>query len=152
MSEKLLSPGQFTKTIDAVFEDGVLRPLERLDLDEKQAVSLHILPPRVRIPAAVARRKVNVFVCNEISYLMGGRDPDLVAGNPVVWRVPVVLTFPDHGAVGTVGTVEVNAETGELLTSLTLIEEIRRNAQALVGGQAVEESAQFSNSRPGTRA
>lgn len=132
MVERLLSPGQFTKTIDAVYEDGVLRPLEQLDLDEHQTVSLHILPPRVRIPAAVARRKVNVFVGNEISYLMGGRDPELVVSDPVMWRVPVVLTFPNHGMVGVVGAIKVNAETGELLTSPALIEEITRNAQALV--------------------
>ncbi len=131
MTEKLLSPGQITKTIDAVYEGGVLRPLERLDLDERQTVSLHILPPRVRVPAAVARRKVNVFVGNEISYLMGGRDPELIMADPIVWHVPVVLTFPNHGAVGTVGAVDVNAESGELLTSPALIEEITRNAQAL---------------------
>jgi predicted DNA-binding antitoxin AbrB/MazE fold protein len=131
MAERVFSPGQFTKTINAVYEDGVLRPLERLDLDEHQTVSLHILPPRVRIPAAVARRKVNVFVNNEISYLMGGRDPELVTGDRIVWRVPVVLTFPVHGTVGTVGAIEVSAETGELCSSPALIEEITRNAQAL---------------------
>jgi predicted DNA-binding antitoxin AbrB/MazE fold protein len=132
MAERVFAPGQFTKTISAVYENGVLRPLERLDLEEHQTVSLHILPPRVRIPAVVARRKVNVFVGNEISYLMGGRDPELVVGDPIVWRVPVVLTFPSHGAVGTVGVIEVNAETGELFVSPALIEEITHNAQALV--------------------
>jgi hypothetical protein len=100
-------------------------------LEEHQTVSLHILPPRVRVPAAVARRQVNVFVSNEISYLMGGRDPELVLSDPIVWRVPVVLTFPRHGAVGTVGAIEVNAETGELLVSPALVKEMTRHAQAL---------------------
>lgn len=131
MTEITFSPGEPAKMINAVYENGILRPLEQLDLEEHQTVSLHILPPRVCIPAAVARRKVNVFVSNEISYLMGGRDPELILSDPIVWRVPVVLTFPHHGAVGTVGAIEVNAETGELLISPTLIEEMTRHAQAL---------------------
>jgi len=119
------------RTVDAVYADGILRPLERLDLPDHQRVSLHILPPRVRIPAVVARRKVNVFVCNEISCLMGGGTPELVGGERMVWRVPVLLTFPRYGTVGTVGAIDVDAETGDLLTTPSLIEEIIHNAEML---------------------
>ena len=119
------------RTIDAVYADGVLHPLERLALVEHQRVSLHILPPRIRIPAMVARRKVNVFVCNEISCSMGGGAPELVGGKRTVWRVPVLLTFPGYGAVGTVGAIDVDTETGALLTTPSLIEEIIHNAEAL---------------------
>ena len=119
------------KTIDAVYTDGILLPLERLDLTEHQRVSLHILPPRIRIPAVVARRKVNVFVCNEISCSMGGGTPELVGGERTVWRVPVLLTFPGYGAVGTVGAIDVDAETGNLLTSPSLVKEIIHNAETL---------------------
>ena len=119
------------KIVDAVYIEGVLRPLERLDLAEHQQVSLHILPPHVRVPAVVAKRKVNVFVCNEISYLMGGSTPELVRGEPTVWRVPVLLTFPKYGPVGTVGTIDVDAQTGELLVTPSLVEEITHNAEML---------------------
>ena len=61
MVKTALSGNLTTKTVDAVYADGVLRPLEQLDLSDQQRVSLHILPPRVRISAVVARRKVNVF-------------------------------------------------------------------------------------------
>ena len=120
------------RTVEAVYANGVLQPLEQLDLPEHQRVSLHILPPRARIPAVAARRKVNVFVCNEISYLMGGGTPELVQGEQMVWRVPVLLTFPQHGTVGTVGVIDVDAESGDLLTTPSLIEEITHNAEALV--------------------
>ena len=129
---KTALPGNLmTKTVDAVYADGVLRPLEQLDLSDQQRVSLHILPPRVRIPAVVARRKVNVFVGNEISYLMGGGTPELVRGDSPVWRVPVILTFPGHGPVGTVGVIDVDAETGNLLITASLIKEMTQNAETL---------------------
>lgn len=119
------------RTIDAVYTNGVLRPLEQLDLSDHQRVSLYILPPRVRIPAVVARRKVNVFVCSEISCSMGGGTPKLVRGEQTVWRVPVHLTFPGYGSVGIAGTIDVDAETGDLLTNFSLVEEITHNAEML---------------------
>ena len=93
MSKAILPANLVPKTIDAVYTNGVLRPVERLELAEDQRVSLHILPPRVRVPAVVARRKVNVFVCDNISCSMGGGTPELVSGEQIVWRVPVLLTF-----------------------------------------------------------
>ncbi|MEE8390038.1 MAG: antitoxin family protein [Anaerolineae bacterium] len=119
------------KTVDAVYADGVLRPLEQLNLSDHQRVSLHILPPNVRIPAIVARRKVSAFACSEISYLMGGDTPELVRGEQTVWRVPVTLTFPGHGSVGLVGAIDVDAETGDMLITSSLIKEITHNAETL---------------------
>jgi predicted DNA-binding antitoxin AbrB/MazE fold protein len=130
------------KTIDAVYANGVLRPTEPLDLAEDQHVSLHVLPPRVRIPAAVARRKVNVFACSSISCSMGGGTPELVMDERIVWRVPVLLTFPMHGAVGAAGTIDVDAETGDLLTTPSLIEEITRNAETLAARLPSEAESQ----------
>jgi predicted DNA-binding antitoxin AbrB/MazE fold protein len=140
MSKVTFPASLVPKTVDAVYTEGALYPLERLDLTEHQRVSLHILPPRVRIPAVVARRKVNVFVCSEISYLMGGGTPELVRGEPTVWRVPVFLTFPRYGPVGTVGTIDVDAETGELSVTPTLVEEITHNAEALAASLPSETS------------
>jgi len=131
MAKNTLPASLMPKTVDAVYTNGVLHPLERLDLADHQRVSLHILPPRVRIPAVVARRKVNVFVCSDISCLMGGGTPELIGDEQTVWRVPVLLTFPGYGTVGAVGAIDVDAGTGELLTTPSLIEEITRNAETL---------------------
>lgn len=130
------------RTIDAVYTNGVLRPTEPLDLAEDQHVSLHVLPARVRIPAVVARRQVNVFVCSSISSSMGGGTPELVVGERLVWRVPVLLTFPAHGTIGTAGTIDVDAETGDLLTTPSLIEEITRNAETLAARLPPEAEGQ----------
>jgi predicted DNA-binding antitoxin AbrB/MazE fold protein len=143
MSKGILPANLVPKTIDAVYRNGVLRPVERLELAEDQQVSLHILPPRVRVPAVVARRKVNVFVCDNISCSMGGGTPELVSGKRIVWRVPVLLTFPGHGTVGTAGTIDVDAETGDLLITPSLIEEISHNAETLAARLAPEAESQI---------
>lgn len=100
-------------------------------LQEHQTVRLQIVPPHVRVSAAAARRKVNRFVLDKISYLMGGEQPTLVETDQLVWRVPVVLTYPDQGVVGQAGFIDVDAESGELVLAPDTIEEIKRNARAL---------------------
>ncbi len=85
----------------------------------------------VNLSAENARRKVNHFVHRELSYLMRGELPNLVIADHVCWRVPIVLTFPSHGPVGTVGSIDVDVATGELRVNPGLIAEIEHRAQDL---------------------
>ena len=117
------------ETITARFEKGVLIPLQRTSLQERQTVRLQILPSGVRVSAVAACRLVNRFALDEISYLVGAQQPELIQTDRLVWRVPLTLAYPDRGEVGQVGYVDVDAESGELLD--TRIEEIKRNARAL---------------------
>jgi hypothetical protein len=116
-------------------------PLQDVDLQERQTVRLQIIPPRVCVTAALARRKVTRFVLDEISYLMGGGQPTLIETEQLVWRVPVTLTYPTHGAVGQAGFIDVDAEGGELLLAPETVEEIKRNARALVAHLPPETTA-----------
>ena len=61
-----------------------------------------------------ARRKVNSWVLQEVSYMMGAEEPTLVVGEKAVWRVPVILTAPHVGHVGMAGTVDVDVQTGDM--------------------------------------
>jgi len=124
-------PDPMIDTITARYEGGVLVPLQDTALQEHQTVRLQIVPPHVRVTAVAARRKVNRFVLDKISYLMGGEQPTLVETDQLVWRVPVVLTYPDQGVVGQAGFIDVDAESGELVLAPDTIEEIKRNARAL---------------------
>jgi len=124
-------PDSMPETITARYEGGVLVPLQDTALQEHQTVRLQIVPPHVRVSAAAARRKVNRFVLDKISYLMGGEQPTLVETDQLVWRVPVVLTYPDQGVVGQAGFIDVDAESGELVLAPDTIKEIKRNARAL---------------------
>jgi len=134
MNDNKLREARTPYVINAVYEDGVLRPLEKVELGEHQRVSLHIMPPDVRIPAVVARRRVTRFVLDHVSYLMHGGSPTLIGTDHPYWRVPVILTLPTHGVVGPVGTIDVDAATGELQIFPDLIEEITSNAEKLVAG------------------
>ena len=129
--------------ITAKYEQGVLVPLQDPGLQERQTVRLQIVPQRVCVTAATAQRKVNRFVLDEISYLMGGEQPTLVETDRLVWRVPVVLTYPTHGTVGQVGFIDVDAENGELLLAPETVEEITHNARALAARLSPEATSQI---------
>jgi hypothetical protein len=65
---------------------------------------------------------------------MIGGDPALVIADRAVWQVPVLLTSPARSIIGPIGTVDVDAETGEILfdseLSQELIERGRQTARA----------------------
>lgn len=119
------------ETFTAVYEGGVLKPLQNPGLKERQSVRLQIVPARVGINAATARRAVMRYVLDSISYLMGTEQPNLVELDRMVWRVPVTLTSPTRGVIGQVGTIDVDAESGELLTTPDTISEITQHAREL---------------------
>jgi len=85
----------------------------------------------IRMTAEEARRQVNRWLLNEVSYLMGADLPSLVVGERVVWRVPVWISFPGLGKVGTVGTVDVDVETGEMNNLAGRKAEIERSLEEL---------------------
>jgi len=108
------------------------------------SVEVHTLTPRagqlaidIRLSATVnvtefsARQKVTNFVADEISTNMHGGEPRLVVGERICWRVPVILSMPPTGDRGEVGAIDVDAETGQLIITHTLIEEIQQRAEYL---------------------
>ena len=107
-------------------------------------VEVHTLTPRagqlaidIRLSATVnvtkfsARQKVTGFVADEISTNMHGGEPRLVVGERICWRVPVILSMPPTGDRGEVGEIDVDIETGQLMVTRALIEEIERRAEYL---------------------
>jgi hypothetical protein len=86
---------------------------------------------RLKITAEEARRQVNRWLLNEVSYMMRALSPTLVIGEKVVWRVPVALTMPHVGQAGTVGVIEVEVETGAMNNTPGRQAEIERCAAAL---------------------
>ena len=68
---------------------------------------------------------------SEVGNMLMGERPQLVVGKRTVWRVPVVLGSSTLGVLGEVGTVDVDAETGEILLTDTLSQKILQNAKTL---------------------
>jgi hypothetical protein len=89
--------------------------------------------PKVPISALVARQKVNVLMLEHVSNLLLANTPTLVRlpDDKWVWRVPIDLTFPGHGRVGCVGTLDVDAHYGEVRYSDTSLAQISAETQRL---------------------
>ena len=86
---------------------------------------------RQNFSAKSAQKLVRRFIADEISYLLRAGVPDLVVSEQLYWRVPVQMAFPDQGIVGTVGAVDVNVETGQMLITPETIAEMTRHAERL---------------------
>ena len=91
----------------------------------------------VDIDPQTAQRPVTRWVASEVGNMLIGGVPQLVISEQTVWRVPVMLGSSQRGILGEVGTVDVDAQTGELLLSHTVTEQILQSAQALVGAPSL---------------
>lgn len=86
--------------------------LEHYKLPEKGPVEM-VVRFNLNVTAEEARRKVDRWLLEHVSMLIGAEEPTLVLGTPTVWRVPAAISFPSLGRVGVVGTVGVDVESGE---------------------------------------
>lgn len=88
---------------------------------------------RVEVDAETARRKATTWLISEVGNLLMGDTPTLVIAERAVWRVPVLLTSPSRGVVGTVGSVDVDAQSGELMADETLGLRLLEDAHQIAG-------------------
>ena len=86
----------------------------------------------LRVTAEEARRKVQHWLLDQVSYMMGAESPQLVLQeDATVWQVSVILTASQVGRVGIAGSVAVDVQTGEILCNSVEKAQIRHNAAAL---------------------
>ncbi|VAW40722.1 hypothetical protein MNBD_CHLOROFLEXI01-4321 [hydrothermal vent metagenome] len=96
-------------------------------------VIAHPGQPIVNITAYTARQKVSGYIGDQISHLMGGGEPALVlVDDRLTWRVPIILTNPSQGIVGTVGSLDVNARTGSLIVPSNLKKQVEARAKEII--------------------
>jgi hypothetical protein len=92
-------------------------------------VNIHI---QAEVMAAeVARRQANVWLLENVGNLLRAESPELVLHDRLIWRVQVILTSPSLGSVGRIGSIELDATSGAVLSSDSLIEELITNAQTV---------------------
>ena len=101
-----------------------------LPADSVLDINIRVTQP-LNVTAFSARQRVTQYVMQELSTQLGGDTPDLTVGERVYWSVPVVFTLPGKGILGRVGTLRVDAGTGELLTDPQTEQEIMRHAEQL---------------------
>ncbi|NKQ35620.1 MAG: hypothetical protein HF973_08390 [Chloroflexi bacterium] len=85
----------------------------------------------VNVTAQSAQRKVSKLLLDCVGNLLYGERPGLVAGERLLWRVPVWLALPTTGPVGEAGIMDVDAQTGEILYTQELLDDIAERANVL---------------------
>ena len=98
--------------------------------DSTLDITIRVTQP-LNVTAFSAQQHVTHYVMRELSTQLGGGTPELTVGERVYWSVPVVFTLPGHGVLGRVGTLQVDAGTGELLTNPQTEQEMLRHAEQL---------------------
>lgn len=90
--------------------------------------------------AEEARQKVHNWLVDEVSCSIGAKVPMLVVDHRPVWRVPAWMGVPRVGTEHTLGTVDVDVETGELYNLSA--------ARTEIESQATNLSKKISSSEP----
>lgn len=93
-------------------------------------INIRVTQP-LNITSYSARQRVTQYVMQELSTQLGADTPELTVGERVYWSVPVVFTLPGKGVLGRVGTLRIDAGTGELLTDPHIEQEMMRHAEQL---------------------
>jgi hypothetical protein len=111
--------------------------LEKLTPDETQTVlrfAEFLLQRRQStIDARAARRSVSAWLVRDVGNLLMGGEPEYVPGERAVWRVPVLVT---HGRQGRATSVDVDAQTGDLLITQDTPQQVLAHVQAFIAGSA----------------
>jgi hypothetical protein len=111
-----------------------------LPTDSTLDINIRVTQP-LNITSFSARQRVTQYVVQELSTQLGGDTPELTVGERVYWSVPVVFTLPGKGVLGRVGTLRVDAGTGEVMTDPATEREMMRHAEQLAQRSALPAGA-----------
>ncbi|MEW5985220.1 MAG: hypothetical protein AB1791_01145 [Chloroflexota bacterium] len=89
------------------------------------------LTAQINVTDYTAQRKVSKLLLDQVGNLLYGERPGLVVGRRLLWRVPVWLALPTTGPLGQVGVVDVDVQTGEILFTQQLLDEIAKHGNIL---------------------
>jgi hypothetical protein len=76
---------------------------------------------------------VSAWLVRDVGNLLMGGEPEYVPGERPVWRVPVLVT---HGRQGRATSVDVDAQTGDLLITQDTLQQVLAHVQAFIAGSA----------------
>src|SRR5713226_9708223 len=103
-------------------------------------INIRVTQP-LNITAFSARQRVTQYVMHQLSTQLGGDTPELTVAERVYWSVPVVFTLPGKGVLGRVGTLRIDAGTGELLTDPQTEREMMDHAERMAQRAALATGA-----------
>jgi hypothetical protein len=106
--------------------------IEEIALPAQAEVKFELsLTSRVNITDFTAQRKVSKLLLDQVGNLLYAERPGLVVGRRLLWRVPVWLGLPTMGPIDQVGTLDVDAQTGEILFTQQILDEIAERGDVL---------------------
>ena len=99
--------------------------MQEVVLPERTQIKIDFsLTSEVNITDVSAQRKVSRLLLERVGNLLYGERPNLVFGRRLLWRVPIWLGLPSVGPVGQLGSMDVDAQTGEILFTQQLLNTI----------------------------
>lgn len=85
------------------------------------------------ILAEYARRKTNGYLSREVSIFCGATDGVLIPIKQAIWQFAIRFRLPEHGEIGILGTIDMDACSGEIIPLLPQqIEQMKARANAIV--------------------
>lgn len=113
--------------MEVMLDEAMLAKLQATQVE----INVHVTAS-INITPFVARQKVNLRLLDKVGTGLMAETPALVAAQERLrWRVPCVLALPGRGRLGQVGAIDVDAQTGEVLATDLLLEEIADHANQL---------------------
>lgn len=116
-------------------------------MEDKLDVTLQEIAPRLRagqvdvtihvssalnVSAYTARQKAAGILLTRVGTGVGADPPELVISQErLLWRVPAFLALPSLGRLGTIGMIDVDAQSGEVLVDEAALAALTQNALRL---------------------
>lgn len=69
----------------------------------------------IAVSPIIARRRANAYLAGYVTMMTLPGVPSLVIQDKPVWRFPVYFNYPHLGEIGTLGAIEVDAQTGQVI-------------------------------------
>jgi hypothetical protein len=96
------------------------------------------LQTTLNVTGGTARTMVNQQIVTELGTGLLALEPELlVRKNQFIWRVTILLSLPTLGDLGQVGTIEIDATSGDILTDSRTQKEIQQHASRLYAGSTL---------------
>lgn len=116
--------------------------IEQISIPDASEVKVELtLTSKVNFTALASQRRVSKLMLEQVG-LFYGEQPNLVISNRLLWRVPVWLSMPTTGPLGQVGSIDVDAQTGEILYTPEMLADIKERGRYLA--QAVNTPSTLS--------
>lgn len=109
--------------------------IELPDVQPGTLVTVLVIPagaPVTSVDERSARRKANGWLLDHVGNLVMARDPRLLSdGRRSFWRMAAYVSHVHRQPFGPIGFIDVDAATGEVISSMEVAQELRRYGERL---------------------